>query len=328
MTPEPGRLISGYLDSTLSPDEQSALNDWVKKDPANANRFALAVLLDDRVQVLYRSMQATLEEISCARGPSLPRRRSHVRVSLLASAVCLLVGALIYFSVASHRIANPSATVVFHDLVNVGLRSADRTYRITYVNDDQQRDGSGSQRLPKDPGGPNAEKWLYVRNGLQFVCTWKAPDGRNFVTGSNDSESWSIRPGEAIERNRPLHFTGGLPSSEHLAPILNTFDRQEKILGAFYTMEVRQASPKSSLLIAGKKPDTKQGPRRIEIYFDHESLKVTEMHIWPETPDHRRINYTKIQLVSDQTLAPNWFTPDFHIQMLGSLETSMNSVAD
>lgn len=328
MTTDPNRLISGYLDSTLTANEQSDLNNWVKADPSNANRFALAVLLDDRIHVHYRSVKATLDELGCARGPAVPRKRYVLRVSAVACAICILVAGLIYFSIPNAGNGNRSAAAVFHNLVNVGLRSADRTFRVSFVNDDDQRDGNGPMRLAKDPGGPNAEKWLYIRNGRQFVCTWKAPDGRDFVTGSNESESWSIRPGETTERNRPMHFTGGLPSSEYLAPILNTFEQQEKILVAFYTMEVRDISSKSRLLVAGKKPDTKQGPRRIEVYYEPETLKVTELRIWPETPDHRRINYTKIELVSDQPLAANWFTADFHIQILGALDMTGSIAAD
>ena len=42
-------LINGYLDDALSDDEQRELSDWIKADPANATRFAQAVMLHDRL---------------------------------------------------------------------------------------------------------------------------------------------------------------------------------------------------------------------------------------------------------------------------------------
>src|SRR4051794_38987288 len=45
MNPEVDRLIGGYLDEVLSPDEHAALDLWLKGGPENARRFAHAVLL-------------------------------------------------------------------------------------------------------------------------------------------------------------------------------------------------------------------------------------------------------------------------------------------
>lgn len=43
-------LISGYLDESLTEDEQRELSAWIKADEANAKRFAKAVMLHDRLQ--------------------------------------------------------------------------------------------------------------------------------------------------------------------------------------------------------------------------------------------------------------------------------------
>jgi len=43
-------LISGYLDESLTEDEQQELAEWIKSDQANARHFAKAVMLHDRLQ--------------------------------------------------------------------------------------------------------------------------------------------------------------------------------------------------------------------------------------------------------------------------------------
>ena len=43
-------LIDRYLDHDLSVDEQTQLAIWIKANPANAERFARAVMLHDRLQ--------------------------------------------------------------------------------------------------------------------------------------------------------------------------------------------------------------------------------------------------------------------------------------
>ena len=309
---DPDHLISGHLDGSLTGDEQRTLNDWVKEDPAHARKLALAVMLDDRIQLQYHAMKVTLQEFGSAQVATAHRPRSSRRIAIAASAVCLLLMVLLY-TVAPFR-GGPSDEVLetFHELVVLGRKPADCTYRITFVNEDEDQSGVVG-KSPKNAGATNNEKMLYVRDGRNFVCTWIAPVGGLFVTGSNEQESWSIPPGGPIARQSPMHFTGGLPSSgEHLAPILSLYEHQEKTMANAYNLELRKKSKTTGSIVAGKKPDTQIGPRRIEIDFDVATRQLTEMRIWPETPDHRRMNFTRIELVSSESLDPSFFTPDFH----------------
>ena len=45
-----GELISGYLDESLSTEEQGELEEWIRESPENARRFARAGMLHDRLQ--------------------------------------------------------------------------------------------------------------------------------------------------------------------------------------------------------------------------------------------------------------------------------------
>ena len=314
MNIDPDHLINGHLDSSLSTDEQRALNDWIKADPENARRFALAVMLDDRIHLQYHSMKVTLEHFGNSRPATSSRPQSSHRIAITAVVACLLMIAFFYSRASFQPSPSDDAISAFHELVVNGRKPADHTYRITFVSDDVESSAKGAVKPNLNAGKTINEKMLYVRDGRFFVCTWKTADGGTFVTGNNDQESWSMPPGgELIRSADRMEFIGGLPSSDHLAPILCLYDHQEKVLSSFYNLELRKKSKLLNSVVAGKKPDTQRGPRRIEIDFDPSTENLIEMRIWPETPDHRRMSYTRIELVSSESLDQNWFTPDFHL---------------
>lgn len=61
MSEEVEEKINGYLDESLSDDEMTALADWIRADPANAQRFAKASMLHDRLQSEMSAMKAEAE---------------------------------------------------------------------------------------------------------------------------------------------------------------------------------------------------------------------------------------------------------------------------
>ncbi|WP_010587197.1 hypothetical protein [Schlesneria paludicola] len=316
MNLEPDDLINGHLDACLSVDEQRALNDWLKQSPDNARRFALATLLHNRIQVEYQSLNATLDQLDSVRIATAPRSRATRRVAIFASAACLCLAAFLYLLTAENTTPTATAVAAFHELTMLSRESADRTYRVSFVDEQSQRaerNNAGPNR-PKPPDGPAKEAMLYVRGGRQFVYSWKAAAG-DFINGSDGTSSWSIRPDRPLEVNGDqMHFTGVLPAVNYLSPVLSFFDGQEKRLVADYNLELFHPDATTNLLVAVKKPDTKQGPRRIEIRINPTSQQLSEMRIYPETPDHRVTNYTRIQLISQDPLDGDWFTPGFHQQ--------------
>jgi hypothetical protein len=311
-------LINGHLDGSLTLSERADLGEWLKASSQNADRFAQAVMLHNRIRVHYDSLRETEKTVDRIRVAAAPRPRYSRRSIAAASLACLILLPFFFLLQLSGPSAKAAAIAEFHQLVIQGRRPADRTYRITFVKDPSDRPenlGKNSktpENKPDEPAPPGHEPMLYVRDGRQFVYSRKARDGRQFIIGGNNHQSWAIKPGEPVEVSGPLHFTEGLPAGLYLAPVLSFFDGQEKMLLNDYNIELRNPAKSTKVFVAVKKPDTKQGPRRIEIAFSEVTGQIAEMRIWPETPDHRRTSHTLIQLVSEQRLAENWFTHEFH----------------
>lgn len=334
MNVDPNQLINGHLDSTLSSDEQLALNHWLKESPRHRERFALAVLLHNRIYVHYQSMKATLDQLDSIRFATVPPRQVSRRWVIVASVVCLL---LAVFRMGTIPNPTPTATAIyeFHDLLIQCRKQADRTYRVTFVKDPSrslERIGDKPLRLPKlavNLDGPRQEAMLYVRDGRQFVYSWVSAENRESMIGSDGKRSWSINDSDGVKVDGdPLHFTGGLPGGKYLSPILSLFEGQEKLLLADYNLELREPTKATRLFVAVKKPDTIQGPRRIEISFVVGAAHISEMRIWPETPDHRKTDHTLIQLANEDRLAPDWFSPEVHVQRRNPAAASVSGGAD
>ncbi len=73
MSLDPKTLIDGYLDETISAQQQSQLSDWIKADAENAKSFARAVWLHDQ---LHNSLAIH------SLGTELPETRSQKSTSI------------------------------------------------------------------------------------------------------------------------------------------------------------------------------------------------------------------------------------------------------
>lgn len=306
-------LINGHLDGVLSRSDQTVLEAWLREHPENTSRFVKAVMLHNRIRVHYLALKANLEHVDSLRLPTTTKKPIPRRFIFSATLCLMLIAGFLFLRTLASSKPRDIAIAEYHQLVIQGRRPADRTYRITFVKDPADLpDNPAKQKRAEEQALPGSEPRLYVRNGRQFVYSRKAVDGRQFFIGGNTKQTWAIKPGEPAEVAGPLHFTEGLPAGLYLAPVLSFFEGQERMLVNDYNLELRQPTKSSKLFVAVKKPDTKQGPRRIEISFSADRGKILEMRIWPETPDHRRTNHTLIQLVSEEKLADNWFTYEIH----------------
>lgn len=84
-------LIDGYLDNVLSDEQRTELAAWIEADPANADQFAEAVFLDNRIhaEIDAAPFKAKSDIVRPANWRSMIRSRwSQIAVALAA---CLLI---------------------------------------------------------------------------------------------------------------------------------------------------------------------------------------------------------------------------------------------
>ncbi|MCP4786404.1 MAG: FecR domain-containing protein [Fuerstiella sp.] len=97
MTPGIDELISGYLDGVLTDEQQAELSKWIEADPENADQFADAILLDNRLHAeVIAAQHKDRNDISRV---SIGQRwddRVSIRV-VIALAACLLLAIGISF---------------------------------------------------------------------------------------------------------------------------------------------------------------------------------------------------------------------------------------
>lgn len=87
-------LISGYLDESLSEDEQRELADWIKADKGNAKQFAQAVMLHDRLECELNAeaeTQSSIESPADSKVVPFPVSGFGTRLIQLAAAIVLML---------------------------------------------------------------------------------------------------------------------------------------------------------------------------------------------------------------------------------------------
>lgn len=98
MTDNVSQLISGYLDGVLTDEQHDELSGWIEADPAHANQFAKAVLLDNRLHAeinagpYKNSYKNTTTSVQAPEARRFDRRIGYGIVSALAASLLIAVG--------------------------------------------------------------------------------------------------------------------------------------------------------------------------------------------------------------------------------------------
>jgi hypothetical protein len=237
-------LIHGYFDDTLSDSQISELNDWLKADPANAQRFAREALLHDRLFNLFSlSPDSTITNESANVSHSLseskaiiedrsiqPRPKSGWRVfsvPMLTTAASLLIVSALAIWVGSGPSTVSAAARELDRLILANETTLDQTYRISV------KETSAPAKPPREspakpsrpPKVPLDGAMLYVREGNRFVLARATVDGGTFITGSNGRTSWAVRPDGPVRVSPDLNrFNRDVPGHEHSMPLYNIHD--------------------------------------------------------------------------------------------------------
>ena len=94
MSRDVDELINGYLDDSLSEDQQRELSAWIKADAVNAKRFAKAVMLHDRLECELNAeaeTQTSIEPLEESKVIPFPVSGFGTRLIQLAAAIALML---------------------------------------------------------------------------------------------------------------------------------------------------------------------------------------------------------------------------------------------
>ena len=154
MTWQIDELISGYLDGTLSAEQHEALSRWIEANPANADRFAEAVLFDNRLHAEVNAAQyKTLTGVDTASVADHSRGRVWWQLAAVVAA-CLLIGIGLHFWNSDPR-SEPLAT-------DNGSGSRDHHFASLAHTLDAQW-GDGSEMVV---GDRIAQQTIHLRSGF------------------------------------------------------------------------------------------------------------------------------------------------------------------
>ncbi|SMP42310.1 hypothetical protein SAMN06265222_101758 [Neorhodopirellula lusitana] len=359
-------LIHGYFDETLSREQFQQLNQWIKSDPLHAQQFASELMLHDRLRnefvakefaasELARSELAASESVanefdteqliatdsllaeadeqasvvSLARHSGNTWGRSAIALATTACVVLISVG---LFWNGFGTTSASAAVVELNRLIAANRLSLDRTFLIsveeTVVSQVQSGRDSPEHRRPPKPSLDNAI--LEVRGSDHFVLKREVEPGVFFVTGSNGTTSWAVRPDGPVRLSNDLtRFNRDLPGHERSLPINNIEDGLDALQTAYdlelLPVEGREREGQKSeaqerdgeadaeptrQMVAIKKPGI-LGPARIEINYTASSGQIRQMR-FIEMPYGRNVVTLKMTLIDEPTFTASHFDHHSH----------------
>jgi hypothetical protein len=327
----PQDLISGYLDDTLSTDEQYRLTQWLKESPENARQFAQVMLLHDRLRGEHLALAAIAEGI-CPPPRRLMLGRLRERLRPLAAMAGVLIATVVVVAVLLNGLSGTpvSAAVELKRIIAASAQAVDRTYKITVeelaLPERPRKRGETSDRRPPKP--PMDGAVLHVRGGHQFVLVRTRAEGLPFVTGSNGRTSWAVRPDGPVRVSSDLtRFNRDVPGHEQAMPLISIEEGLDRLHEA-YVIEIlpverqdeesTQSEEPSRLMVAVKKRGYR-GPQRVEITYAVTSGLIRQMRFveMPYGPDRLTLRMT---LIEERPLGAKFFDHESHHDLSRTVE--------
>ncbi|MFM2093298.1 MAG: hypothetical protein RIS70_422 [Planctomycetota bacterium] len=321
MTVPQSELISRYLDDSLSPEEYRSLQQLLRSSPQCVKEFVGMALMHDR---LRGELAAASVDVEClAEGDAIDETAAKAEITpviapldpvssgaswrfkkvlafLSAVAATLLIAAAAWFGVGRVSLA---AAAELDRLIAMQQAGVDRTYQIsveeTAVRRSKREVREEEGRPPKPPIDGAV---LHVRKGNQFVLIRLTREGQPFVTGSDGTTSWSVRPDGPVRVSRDrTRFNRDLPGHEHGVPLFDIEQGLEQVRSAYDIQLLPIATsddPASSdlltrVLVAVKKRGHR-GPQRVEITYEVETGLIRQMRFveMPYGPERLTVRLT------------------------------------
>jgi len=284
-----------------------------------------ADLREQRVQRAMQAIRGSLEShipasSSAAGGPADRRLRipTWARRSAWAAAALILVAVGLWVFTYSPAPAMAS----LNDILSSLGRPGDRSYSIQMEDLPTPRrrrhpEENWRMYMPR-PGLDDAK--LYLRDGRQYLLVRHDPKGGLIYDGYDGEQSWRVRDGMIAETREGLG-AGGIPMPSIMAdvPFCDLQQTLEQIRVDYTVEHLGQASlPGDSKLLryvrVRRTSRDVKGPETIEIWADPENA-IPKRIIFDDAKiqGNREPCRLTFDLVSEEMLPKDWFTPTPHV---------------
>ncbi len=319
-------LIHGYLDETLTAEQQVELANWIKASPEHARQFSETVLLHDRLRAEMLAGEELLVTPSVSEGqhggaasnPSLTRRvasgdtsRARRTVLALSTALCLtlVVGLIFWQSVSSPVLA---ASDELQRIIQASEAALDRTYVVMALDENV-----GSEALPSTVRGakPSVDgALLHVRGPNQYVLVRYFADGTEFITGSDGTTAWSVPPrGRVRVSSDATRFRGAVPGQQqaiHFIDMRNSLNQLQES----YELELSpEMTPEGwRRMNATRKTTANGGPKQVTLWYDVQSGTIHRMLLERLPQARGGPRNVLLELTDERNLGPAYFEHTSH----------------
>jgi len=317
MTRNPAELVSRHFDGLLTNDEHQELQDWLRSDPSHRRDFAKAAILHDRLHCEHVAISLGTLDLQSEHPvplPNQPPRSRRLRLFGISAGVMTAFVALTVMLLGTSRTA-VSAVTELNRLISAQETGLDKTYSIAVEDVPSSR--RPRRRLAEDgrpPKPPLDGAVLYVRHGNQFVLIRPMPGDQQFITGSNGSTSWAVRPDGPVRVSTDVtRFNRDLPGHEHDIPLMQIEQSLEHLRRAYdvqllpvETVEDAADGELPTRLLVAVKKHGHRGPQRIEITYAVQAGQIRQLRFieMPYGPVHLTVRLT---LEEEQDLGPAFF---------------------
>jgi hypothetical protein len=304
-------LIHGYLDETLTAEQQVELANWIKESPEHAGQFAETILLHDRLRAEMLAGDVLENQHAVVASRSSSDRLWGRRVIALSTALCLtlVLGLIFWHSVSSPVLA---ASDELQRVIQASEAALDRTYVVTALDEDVD-----SEALPSTVRGakPSVDgALLHVRGPNQYVLIRYFADGTEFITGSDGTTAWSVPPrGRVRVSSDATRFRGAVPGQQQAIPFIDMRNSLHQLQESYELDLSPETTPEGwRQMNATRKSSTAGGPKQVTLWYDVQSGTIHRMLLERLPQARGGPRNVLLELMDERDLGPAYFEHTSH----------------
>lgn len=320
-------LLHGYLDETLTAEQQGELAAWIKKSPQHAGQFVEVLLLHDRLRAemlagddllttgsvseRHNTHASPHQHASLTRRITNPDAGPRRWVAVVSAALCLaiVVGLIFWQTVSSPVLA---ASDELKRIIQASEIVLDRTYVVTALDEDIDTESLPITGRGKKPSVEGA--LLHVRGPNQYVLIRFFADGTEFITGSNGTTAWSVPPrGRVRVSGDPTRFRGAVPGHQHAIPFIDMRSSLQQLQESYELDLASMPTPEGwQRMIATRKATTTGGPKQVTLWYDVQSGTIHRMLLERLPQARGGPRNVLLELTDESQLGPAYFEHTNH----------------